>query len=521
MKTRFALIALSLSGTLLAQSGADALLEATGEELAPTEKTTILATETSDQKFKLTDPFLQALFVEWKASDVRSFEVNRWMSLILNHDFKAASHLWSSVQTHLPSQLIPLATATWAYLTWKLDLPQTFISAWKEAKVKANGSRPWLALERTLSENQSAHWIENKMPFIDATFAQDLATQNSEGFSLELAAWAMRNNVSNAYNVLQKLPLGHPRSIDLATSAVLNYARERKLGEAGKLLKRRVEPELKKIGDAKLLARHYLALGRLLYQSGALEAAEAFYAKVPRGMEEFLPARTERTWVLLRLGRVNELRGELESLSHKVLSDRFLPEVSLVRSISNLKLCRYDEVAKDFNFFIENNQKWVKLISSSLASPEASSPDIFDHKISSLNKALKLREIEEMKLSQLAIESVKAALPAVGEQPHWLKARSAVMSDKAEMKRNLNSEKRRFWKNREIILTEAIRKMRFVKIEAMSQMRTIAESIGRGDVISTVQAASGKQSYPFEGVYWPDELFTLQAKAQTLCGGKK
>lgn len=520
MKFNFSLALLIFSSNLYSQSGADALLEATGSDVEISASAPVMAAEKKETRFKLTDPFLQSLFVEWKANGTQSFELNRWMGLILSHDFEAASHLWSSVQSHLSSDFQGMASITWAYLNWKLNLPQTFISSWREAKIKAGSSRLFLALEQTLAEGKSAEWIQTNKPYINPNFAQELLGAN-DGFSLELSAWAHRHNTKEAMNVLQKLPLGHPRSFDLATAAVLTFARERKLGEAGKLLKRRVEPELNKLGDAKLLARHYLALGRLLYQSGALEAAEAFYAKVPRGIPEFLPARTERTWVLLRLGRIAELRGELESLSHKILSDRFLPEVSLVRSISNLKLCLYDEVAKDFKFFIENNQKWAKKIASALESLNTPLPDIYDPRVNNAQESLKIRIQEEERLAILVKKSIKAALPAIGEQAHWIKARDNVISSREEMKRILMAESRRFWKNREIILAEAIRKMKFVKVETMAQVRTIAKTQSNLDTISTIQSASGKQTYPFDGVYWPDELFTLQAKAQTRCSGGK
>jgi len=42
------------------------------------------------------------------------------------------------------------------------------------------------------------------------------------------------------------------------------------------------------------------------------------------------------------------------------------------------------------------------------------------------------------------------------------------------------------------------------------------------DTVTKIQSArqQGSQSYPFDGVYWPDELFQLYAKAQTRCEGK-
>jgi tetratricopeptide (TPR) repeat protein len=513
------LLGLVLSTNVLAQTGADALLESTGDTAdVATESSSAAAVVATTSRFKLTDHFLESLFVEWKSAGTQNFEINRWVGLILTHDFAAAAHLWSAMQPHITAQMRAPAAVAWAYLNWRLDLPQTFVHAWKSARAEAPNHRSWLALDQVLMKEQPAQWLLAKQPSIDSALAQQLCTAPLEGFALELAAWAMRHNPQHAHQILEQLPLGHPLALELAQTAVVQYARSNALGEAGKLLKRRIEPELKQIGDSKLLARHYLTLGRLLYQSGALEAAENFYARIPKGLPEFIPARTERTWALLRLGRVGELRGELESLNHQVLSDRFLPEVSLVRSISNLKLCRYDDVARDFKFFIDNNKVWANRISAALSS-EDPAIDMTDARIAGLTTALQMREAEEAKLTVLTRESIQAALPAVGEQAHWTHARSQLVQTKQADKRSLLAQKQRFWKNRELVLTEAIRKMKFVKVEAMAQIRMAAIASG-GDMVSNVQSASsGKLTYPFEGVYWPDELFHLHAAAQSRCSG--
>ncbi len=65
-----------------------------------------------------------------------------------------------------------------------------------------------------------------------------------------------------------------------------------------------------------------------------------------------------------------------------------------------------------------------------------------------------------------------------------------------------------------------------MRVEALAQVRmnTLAEnSQDVTDTIKRVQAApqKGAQTYPFEGVYWPDELFKLHAQAESRCGGKK
>jgi hypothetical protein len=306
----------------------------------------------------------------------------------------------------------------------------------------------------------------------------------------------------------------------------LDFSRKSQVGEAGKLLKRRIEPEMNQTHAAKQLSRHYLTLGRLLYQAGAFEASEAFYARVPRGVTEYLPARAERTWSLLRLGRVGELRGELASLSHNVFSERFLPEVALVRSISNLKLCRYEDVAQDFNAFISAHQVWAKKIQTALDDPSIAKIDMPDDRIHELTLALVNREAESVKLAKLAQESIRAALPAVGVQAHWTNAKRDLDTSTEELKRLKTAQVQRFWKNREIVLTEAIRKMKFVRLEAMGQVRMAQTAANKeveiSDTTKKIDSARshGAQIYQFDGVYWPDELFKLHSTAASRCGGK-
>lgn len=519
----FTLALLLSSQAALAQLGADVLLQNAGTSTT-TEASSGQVIEAGD--FKLTDSFLQTLFVEWKSQGQQSFEVNRWFRQILTHDFKGAAHQWTNIQKELPSTLRDTGFFAWTYLTWKLELNQTFVENWRTARKLQGNERVKVALDQFITLAAASTWTTQTKPYIDPSFKAELTElSNPLGFDLELLAWATRNDVAFAKSMLDRLPLGHPLAMTLATTATLGYARSGEIGEAGKLLKRRVEPELEKIYDVKELPKYYITLARLLYQAGALEASDAFYAKIPRGSEQFLAARAERTWVLLRLGRVGELRGELQSLSHKVFKENFLPEVALVRSISNLKLCRYADVAEDFTQFISGHESWIAQIRTGLSAPEQSK--VSDHKIKQRELSIKAKETERNILQTLTRESIQAALPAVGEQPHWIKAQGQVLAALEEEKRRLNAEKLRFWKNREVVLTEVIRKMKFVKVEAMSQIRLMAQENKKEveittDTVTKIQSArqQGSQSYPFDGVYWPDELFQLYAKAQTRCEGK-
>lgn len=523
-----ALSLLLVAPALQAQMGADVLLQATGNQDESISTAGSLEFP-GNITFKLTDTFLHTLFVEYRQKPTSSPEINRWFNHVFTGEFASAAHQWNMIQEKMPESLLPMAKETWVYLTWRMQLPQTFIDAYQIVRMTPVASENLrMALDQVLSKELTAAWLIQNSPMISAAYSEKLLSMTAPiGVDLELNAWVSKRDPANAFRVLNMLPIGHPLTMKLANTAVLDFARKGQIGEAGKLLKRRVEPSLEKIHDVKSLPSYYLTLGRLLYQAGAFEASEAFYAKVPRGTHEFIPARAERTWTLLRLGRIGELRGELESLSHNLLSDRFLPEVALVRSISNLKLCRYDDVAQDMNAFIAAHRVWGQKIKTALAEPAKAEIDDTDDRIYDVRSAINAHELEAEKLTILTKESIRAALPAVGEQAHWIAANRDLSTVTNELKRQMVSQKQRYWRNRELVLNEAIRKLKFVRIEAMSQVRMANEEADKGavevtDTAKKIESAQsrGSQTYPVDGVYWPDELFKMHSLAKTRCGGK-
>ena len=200
-------------------------------------------------------------------------------------------------------------------------------------------------------------------------------------------------------------------------------------------MKEEMEPAIHKKNDPKYLGRYYITLGRLLYQAGALDAAEEFYRKVPNSLPEFLNARTELLWVLLRKGDVADLRGELTSLGDELFADRFLPEIYLVRSISNLKLCQYDLLERDFKSFIKNNRQFVQQIPLAVKSKRPPSSGESDFFIEMAKTSLKKKEQEISRLLSLSKESINATLPAVGIQAHWVRAKKQVLISYEEAKK--------------------------------------------------------------------------------------
>jgi hypothetical protein len=220
-----------------------------------------------------------------------------------------------------------------------------------------------------------------------------------------------------------------------------------------------------------------------------------------------------------------------------VYRDRFAPEIPLVRSISNLKLCFYPEVEKDFREFTEVNQTWAKKIDQALAAEEIPPPPERDPYSRDAADSLQKRKAETLRLAALGERSISAIVPAVGVQAHWARLRDQSAEREQIAQKNVTREHRRQWVNLKGELKEAIRKFKFVKVELLSQLRDLSrEAEQSGDTLMVSQAAAlpappqaqlektdQQIAFPFDGVMWPDEMFKLRSVAQAQClkRGKK
>jgi hypothetical protein len=223
---------------------------------------------------------------------------------------------------------------------------------------------------------------------------------------------------------------------------------------------------------------------------------------------------------------MDRLRGELTTLATGLFSEKFNPDVYVVFGISNLKLCYYDQVEKNIKDFVESNGRWAKRIQAALASPDPERPLDIDFFSALAESAIEKRQDEAAKVTVFEKKSLAASLPAVGIQTHWTAAREKMQATIEQLKKNRANEYHRQWKNYEAVLMDSIRKMQFVKVEFLSQVRTFSkgEALPEGAKVAAAPAqeltdakAPGTQSFPFDGVIWPDELFHLRGLAQAKC----
>ena len=362
-----------------ADSGADALFDSVGKPVAAPGGNVRQAPAAgmSGAGMKLDDPFLMNFFSHWQLERDLPYEVNLWAQGILKQDFTGAAHLWSVVQPKIPASFEDAANAGHLYLLWKLDLPQTFFDEWLDAlaQKKFRDSTPALALDQTVGPTFD-NWLYESAPTVSPeqeSIIERLDVTRGSHYAT-LHAWTSLRKGKKGERILPALMPSHPLRIPLAETVMLDMVHRKDLKGAAHVLKQYVEPTLQIRRDPYALAAYDLEIGRLLYQAGALDGAETFYEKIPNGVPQYLEAREELAWVRLRKGEKTKLRGDLETLRSGVFSDRFSPEVYLTRAISDLKLCYYDEVQKDFQEFLDRNRRWAKEIVTALNAQDSSRP---------------------------------------------------------------------------------------------------------------------------------------------------
>jgi tetratricopeptide (TPR) repeat protein len=540
------LLALTCASTAHA-SGADDLMRATGQVAAPSAQTAQSGPSIIDpSSFVLKDPFAVQLFSRWQTlgqtagqtGHTLPFDVNSWTQQVLKGNYAQAAHLWTMIQPQVPQTFANAAYAAQIYCLWKLNLSQTFFNEWLNAihSPEFRQDSAAVALGQTAAVGFD-HWILDHAIVLTPDQRSFIATLDPQhGYTPDFMITTVRGYAAlrtgaAAEPLLATLSPENALKLPLSQTVTLAFARTGDLSGAARIVKDHLEPALQAKNDPKLVAENYIQIARLLYQAGSLDGAEQYYQKVLTGVPSYMSSREELMWVWLRKGDTSRLRGELESLKSPIFADRFSPELYLVRAISNLKLCFYDDVAKDFQGFVVSNSKWVKEISDAEKAQNPPPPER-DFYTLLLERSYNNLSTENSALDKLGEESISAALPAVGWQRHWKQARDNVASLLADVKRQRSDEYRRQWRNRQQILAEAIRKMRFVKVEYLSQLHTMAEA-GR-DQISTTSAApiespaevkeekkkvaqDGDMTFPFDGTYWPDEVFKLRSIVHGQC----
>lgn len=507
---------------LLANSGADLLMSETGAGASDAPKTVLT------KSVHLDDPFLVLLYGNWKARTNLPYEVNSWLDVVFEKKFEEASHLLTTMRAKAPSDFMLNVEATELYLYWKLGLAQTFFDRWVDLAAEKNflGHPMGVALDQIVGLTASRWFMDHGIQVRpDQKLKLELIKSSTSKFNVSAQAWAALRTGAKAEEALARLPESDPLRFFLAQTIVLQNAREGKMKVAASFLKRVMEPVVARSKNTDEVVKYHLLLARLLYQAGALDASAHYYSLVPESSRFFLESRVERLWIYLRKNDMPKMKGDLKSLDLALFEETFLPEVYLNSSIAHLKLCEFGEVKRSFDSFIATQKKWRSVIQKNLGAEEPSVVDTTDPYLVFTANALRSQGEEAKVLERLSQESIEAIVPSVGIQPHWVHAKNALLRTTDLTKKVRIAEIKKRWTNKLKIQDEAIRKMRFVKIELLSLMHRLAQESQSGeDKVTTYQAAQRKSNeleFPYDGLTWGDEVFHLTAQVKNLCLARK
>lgn len=499
-------------------AGADLLLQKTGIQEQTSHQ--LIA---KHEQLKLDDPFLIQFYGQWKAAGKLDFDTNRWAQLIVGGKLKEAAHLLTVIEKKAPERFQALVNGTKLYLYWKLNLANSFFAEWTRLSSNTNflETELGMAIDQLAGADISNWLIQNGIQ-VSPNQKQQLKSIEDKNSKLNFAfqAWVSLRTGENCLQWIGKLAATDPLRYYLAQSVVVAYAKKGKLGDAAKILKEVYEPKLEQSNNIEKISSYYLLLARLLYQAGAMDAASEYYKLIPEESSQFLQARVENTWIALRKNNMPALKGELASLKLDMFQEHFMPEVYLVNSIANLKLCQFADVKDSFDRFIDDNTKWAKKIESNIQKENPAVIAKNDFYLQIIKNANSSLQKELATLESLAKESIEATVPAIGVQKHWKMAKQNIAFGLTLAQKKRTNELRRRWSNRKQILDSAIRKMRFVKVEFISMMRRFAHKMNpNSDKIRTIKAASKKKNleFPFDGIIWGDELFKMTAEVKSLC----
>ncbi len=457
-----------------------------------------------------------------RAKEKTPYDVKQWIDAVLKGDNEGAAHLWGHIQNQMPKDIRQEANAAFLVQLARLDLNQTFVDqlitflgqknftrsgAWKELKVQLQPQLASTLMDEAISIRPEQMNVVERMP--------------DDELSRAMKVWGNRDQLTT--NGLKMLPEDHVMRSFFVPKRVNYLAHNSQVDQAIDLVEEELSsPNLS--DDVK--GMYNLLLARLYFQTADLDKAEAAYLAVGEKTPSINEAREEILWVWLRKNDHSRLRGGVSSMQLGKYENAFFPELFVVRAISNLKLCRFDDAKEDFGTFITYNKDWANKIEAALKTDKTPQPPSVDVYTRQIETAEAKRRAELATIKTIRENSVAAKTPAVGVQKHWKEAESSLFGQANRLEQNKLAEYRRIWRNQSVMLQEAIRKMKFVKVELLSQLaqgntpkpdseaaRKSAEEVKT----QVEQAGSGRFVYPFDGVAWPDEVFAARSTANNIC----
>src|SRR3569623_1126345 len=97
----------------------------------------------------------------------------------------------------------------------------------------------------------------------------------------------------------------------------------------------------------------YLALGRIAHEQGKYDAAYYFYFRVPEDSERLPDALIEAAWSMFQKGEFAPAKAFIEEFDHAFPGSPLGPDVLLLHAMIDLKSCRFDDVRRVLDVFVQ------------------------------------------------------------------------------------------------------------------------------------------------------------------------
>lgn len=450
------------------------------------------------------------------------FDVKEWVDLVQKNKSEESAHLWAHVQSQLPKNLQSDAKVAYLVQLQHLGLSQVFVDSMLKFLNQKDFAKSvaWRDLRAALQPHMAQYLVDEAIVLSqDQKATIDKLTKDD--FQQALKVWAQRDSATA--KDIELAPANLPIRPYLLPKHVYQLAAAQKVEAAIDLLDEELsEPNL----TPEVRAMYQLQKARVLFQAADLDAAEQTYLQIPETSASVNEAREELLWVWLRKSDHSRLRGSITAMPLKNYENKFFPELFVIRAISNLKLCRYNEAKEDFGNFITYNKEWADKIEAALKSSKIPEPPSIDLYTQQLATASTKRASELAKVTAMKTKSLGTRTPAVGVQKHWKDAEQSLTALTNRLEQDKQLAYRRIWSNQTVMLQEAIRKMKFVKVELLSQIEeghkgkpdSDASKQNAEEVMSKVdQEGQGRFVFPFDGVTWPDEEFAARSTANNIC----
>ena len=248
----------------------------------------------------LDDPFKLQLFAIVKTMSELPKQ-KKWVNLVLSGKYLKALQTMGDVEESASFHKNILLN-TELYLLYKLGYVNAFLHRWIDSSSIVYKTELIVALSQMVAPSISS-MIQNNGFYLNPNLKIKLSSTKSDdsAINITLQALSTLNQGVDSLNWIGKLETNDPLRINLAYSAILEYARKGQLGAAGEIIKKVVGPWLEKVSDINEISFYYLTLARLLYQANALNESIKFYELIPEESKYFLSAKAESLWPYLRL----------------------------------------------------------------------------------------------------------------------------------------------------------------------------------------------------------------------------